>query len=91
MENYQCNGIKCILRGGFIVDHLKNTMGYSMRTAEWRYTEWVGIMFYILFDVLVGFWLHRMGKYCSHFGFSTPDIVSIVGIAIPFDFWTPGH
>ena len=44
-----------LLRGGFIVDHLKNTMGYSMRTAEWRYTEWVGIMFYILFDVLLVF------------------------------------
>ena len=43
------------------------------------------------FWCFVGFWLHRMGKYCSHFGFSTPDIVSIVGIAIPFDFWTPGH
>jgi len=33
-------------RGGKIVDHLKNTMGYSMRTAEWRYTEWVGITYH---------------------------------------------
>ena len=38
--------IKCLLRGGKIVDHLMNTMGYSMRTAEWRYTEWVGIALY---------------------------------------------
>ena len=34
-----------VTRGGMIVDHLKNTMGYSMRTAEWRYTEWVGITY----------------------------------------------
>ena len=42
----QNNCVKCLLRGGKIVDHLKNTMGYSMRTAEWRYTEWVGIALY---------------------------------------------
>ena len=34
-----------VTRGGMIVDHLKNTMGYSMRTTEWRYTEWVGITY----------------------------------------------
>ena len=42
----QNNCVKCLLRGGKIVDHLKNTMGYSMRTAEWRYTEWVCIALY---------------------------------------------
>ena len=32
-------------RGSSITEHLKNTMGYSMRTADWRYTEWVGITY----------------------------------------------
>ena len=32
-------------RGSSITDHLKGTMGYSMRTADWRYTEWVGITY----------------------------------------------
>ena len=31
------------------------------------------------------------GQVLFSFCFSTPDIVSIVGIAIPFDFWSPGH
>ena len=29
-------------RGDFINMHLQKIMGYSMRTAEWHYTEWVG-------------------------------------------------
>ena len=32
-------------RGSTIAPHLKGTMGYSMRTADWRYTEWVGITY----------------------------------------------
>ena len=30
-------------RGDFINPHLQKIMGYSMRTAEWHYTEWVGV------------------------------------------------
>ena len=30
-------------RGDFIGHHLQKIMGYSMRTKEWHYTEWVGI------------------------------------------------
>jgi len=30
-------------RGDFINTHLQKIMGYSMRTAEWHYTEWVGV------------------------------------------------
>ena len=36
-----CSALKFKSRGGNIVDHLKSIMGYSMRTSEWRYTEWV--------------------------------------------------
>ena len=36
-----CLALKFKSRGGNIVDHLKSVMGYSMRTSEWRYTEWV--------------------------------------------------
>jgi len=33
-------------RGGYFPDsHVRKVMGYSIRTPEWRYTEWVGIKY----------------------------------------------
>ena len=26
-----------------MMPHLRTVMGYTIRTAEWRYTEWVGV------------------------------------------------
>jgi len=32
-------------RGGNLAPHIKSIMGYSLRSKEWRYTEWVGITY----------------------------------------------
>ena len=42
-------------RGVHITEHLRDVMGYSMRTADWRYTEWVGID-YLGEDAYVPVW-----------------------------------
>jgi len=33
-------------RGDLITPNLNSVMGYTIRTKEWRYTEWVGITYY---------------------------------------------
>ena len=42
-------------RGVHITEHLRDVMGYSMRTADWRYTEWVAID-YLGEDAYVPVW-----------------------------------
>jgi len=32
-------------RGVTLAPHIKSIMGYSIRTSDWRYTEWVGITY----------------------------------------------
>ena len=89
------------LRGGNINDHLKNTMGYSMRTAEWRYTEWVciivllGLLYIFQCVWTFAFWLLRLlSKGGNHLP-RAPQLLSWLGHkegkprALQHDRWPP--